>query len=76
MNLPVLEFFCHASAYVPTSKNNVKGILIGSTLSGLIFFGILDLKLSAASQLSVYALEEFLKPLIEIHAIELKYRGK
>jgi len=28
----------------------------------------------AASQLSVYALEEFLKPLIELHAIELKYR--
>ncbi|MBL0356869.1 MAG: 3-deoxy-8-phosphooctulonate synthase [Chitinophagaceae bacterium] len=29
----------------------------------------------AASQLSVYALEEFLKPLIELHAIELKYRN-
>lgn len=29
----------------------------------------------AASQLSVYALEEFLKPLIELHAIEVKYRG-
>lgn len=28
----------------------------------------------AASQLSVYDLEEFLKPLIELHAIELKYR--
>jgi len=28
----------------------------------------------AASQLSVYALEEFLKPLLELHAIELKYR--
>ena len=28
----------------------------------------------AASQLSVYALEEFLKPLIELHAVELKYR--
>jgi 2-dehydro-3-deoxyphosphooctonate aldolase (KDO 8-P synthase) len=29
----------------------------------------------AASQLSVYKLEEFLKPLIELHAIEVKYRG-
>lgn len=29
----------------------------------------------AASQLSVYALEEFLKPLLEIHATEVKYRG-
>jgi 2-dehydro-3-deoxyphosphooctonate aldolase (KDO 8-P synthase) len=29
----------------------------------------------AASQLSVYALEEFLKPLIELHDIEVKYRG-
>jgi 2-dehydro-3-deoxyphosphooctonate aldolase (KDO 8-P synthase) len=29
----------------------------------------------AASQLSVYALEEFLKPLIELHAIEVKYRA-
>jgi 2-dehydro-3-deoxyphosphooctonate aldolase (KDO 8-P synthase) len=29
----------------------------------------------AASQLSVYALEEFLKPLLELHAIELKYRN-
>ncbi len=28
----------------------------------------------AASQLSVYDLEEFLKPLLELHAIELKYR--
>lgn len=28
----------------------------------------------AASQLSVYALEEFLKPLIEIHAVTRKYR--
>jgi 2-dehydro-3-deoxyphosphooctonate aldolase (KDO 8-P synthase) len=28
----------------------------------------------AASQLSVYALEEFLKPLLELHAIEVKYR--
>ncbi|MBU6158024.1 MAG: 3-deoxy-8-phosphooctulonate synthase [Bacteroidetes bacterium] len=28
----------------------------------------------AASQLSVYQLEEFMKPLIELHAIELKYR--
>ena len=30
----------------------------------------------AASQLSVYALEEFLKPLLELHAIEVKYRNK
>jgi 2-dehydro-3-deoxyphosphooctonate aldolase (KDO 8-P synthase) len=30
----------------------------------------------AASQLCVYDLEEFLKPLLELHAIELKYRGK
>jgi 2-dehydro-3-deoxyphosphooctonate aldolase (KDO 8-P synthase) len=29
----------------------------------------------AASQLSVYALEEFLKPLLEIHATEVKYRS-
>jgi 2-dehydro-3-deoxyphosphooctonate aldolase (KDO 8-P synthase) len=29
----------------------------------------------AASQLSVYALEEFLKPLLELHATELKYRS-
>jgi 2-dehydro-3-deoxyphosphooctonate aldolase (KDO 8-P synthase) len=29
----------------------------------------------AASQLSVYALEEFMKPLIELHNIEVKYRG-
>jgi 2-dehydro-3-deoxyphosphooctonate aldolase (KDO 8-P synthase) len=29
----------------------------------------------AASQLSVYALEEFLKPLLELHATELKYRN-
>jgi 2-dehydro-3-deoxyphosphooctonate aldolase (KDO 8-P synthase) len=29
----------------------------------------------AASQLSVYDLEEFMKPLIELHAIELKYRS-
>ena len=29
----------------------------------------------AASQLSVYKLEEFLKPLIELHAIEVKYRN-
>ncbi len=28
----------------------------------------------AASQLSVYDLEEFLKPLLELHAVELKYR--
>jgi len=28
----------------------------------------------AASQLSVYKLEEFLKPLIEIHNLEVKYR--
>ena len=30
----------------------------------------------AASQLSMYDLEEFLKPLLELHAIELKYREK
>jgi 2-dehydro-3-deoxyphosphooctonate aldolase (KDO 8-P synthase) len=30
----------------------------------------------AASQLSVYELEEFLKPLLEIHAIEIKYRDQ
>lgn len=30
----------------------------------------------AASQLCVYDLEEFLKPLIELHAIEVKYRNK
>lgn len=30
----------------------------------------------AASQLSVYALEEFLKPLIELHNIEVSYRPK
>ena len=30
----------------------------------------------AASQLSVYALEEFLKPLIEIHNLEVQYREK
>jgi 2-dehydro-3-deoxyphosphooctonate aldolase (KDO 8-P synthase) len=29
----------------------------------------------AASQLSVYDLEEFMKPLIELHAVELKYRN-
>ena len=29
----------------------------------------------AASQLSMYDLEEFLKPLLELHAIELKYRN-
>ncbi|HEY1869966.1 MAG TPA: 3-deoxy-8-phosphooctulonate synthase [Chitinophagaceae bacterium] len=28
----------------------------------------------AASQLSVYHLEEYLKPLLELHAVELKYR--
>ena len=28
----------------------------------------------AASQLSIYALEEFLKPLLELHNIEVKYR--
>ena len=28
----------------------------------------------AASQLSMYDLEEFLKPLLELHAVELKYR--
>ena len=30
----------------------------------------------AASQLSVYALEEFLKPLLELHHLEVKYRSK
>ena len=30
----------------------------------------------AASQLCVYDLEEFLKPLLELHAIEVKYRNK
>jgi len=30
----------------------------------------------AASQLCVYDLEEFLKPLLEIHAVEVKYRNK
>jgi 2-dehydro-3-deoxyphosphooctonate aldolase (KDO 8-P synthase) len=30
----------------------------------------------AASQLCVYDLEEFLKPLLELHAIEVKYRAK
>jgi 2-dehydro-3-deoxyphosphooctonate aldolase (KDO 8-P synthase) len=30
----------------------------------------------AASQLSVYQLEEFLKPLIEIHNLEVSYRQK
>jgi 2-dehydro-3-deoxyphosphooctonate aldolase (KDO 8-P synthase) len=30
----------------------------------------------AASQLNMTALEEFLKPLLEIHAIELKYRNQ
>lgn len=30
----------------------------------------------AASQLCVYDLEEFLKPILEIHAIEVKYRNK
>lgn len=30
----------------------------------------------AASQLCVYDLEEFLKPLLEIHAVEVKYRGR
>jgi 2-dehydro-3-deoxyphosphooctonate aldolase (KDO 8-P synthase) len=29
----------------------------------------------AASQLSVYDLEEFLKPILELHAIEVKYRA-
>jgi len=28
----------------------------------------------AASQLCVYDLEEFLKPIIELHAVEVKYR--
>lgn len=31
-------------------------------------------KCDAASQLCVYDLEEFLKPLIELHAVEVKYR--
>jgi 2-dehydro-3-deoxyphosphooctonate aldolase (KDO 8-P synthase) len=30
----------------------------------------------AASQLCVYDLEEFLKPIIELHAVEVKYRDK
>jgi 2-dehydro-3-deoxyphosphooctonate aldolase (KDO 8-P synthase) len=30
----------------------------------------------AASQLSMFALEEFLKPLLEIHAIEVRYRNQ
>ncbi len=30
----------------------------------------------AASQLSMYQLEEFLKPLLELHAIEVKYRSE
>ncbi len=30
----------------------------------------------AASQLCVYDLEEFLKPLLELHAIEVQYRPK
>ncbi len=30
----------------------------------------------AASQLSMYQLEEFLKPLMELHAVEVKYREK
>ena len=30
----------------------------------------------AASQLSVYELEEFLKPLVELHEVEVKYREK
>jgi 2-dehydro-3-deoxyphosphooctonate aldolase (KDO 8-P synthase) len=30
----------------------------------------------AASQLCVYDLEEFLKPLIELHNIEVKYRNR
>jgi 2-dehydro-3-deoxyphosphooctonate aldolase (KDO 8-P synthase) len=30
----------------------------------------------AASQLSVYALEEFLKPLLELHAVEVRYRER
>lgn len=30
----------------------------------------------AASQLCVYDLEEFMKPLIELHAVEVKYRAK
>jgi 2-dehydro-3-deoxyphosphooctonate aldolase (KDO 8-P synthase) len=30
----------------------------------------------AASQLCVYDLEEFLKPLVELHAIQVKYRDR
>jgi 2-dehydro-3-deoxyphosphooctonate aldolase (KDO 8-P synthase) len=30
----------------------------------------------AASQLCVYDLEEFLKPILELHAVEVKYRDK
>jgi 2-dehydro-3-deoxyphosphooctonate aldolase (KDO 8-P synthase) len=30
----------------------------------------------AASQLCVYDLEEFLKPILELHSVEVKYRGK
>lgn len=30
----------------------------------------------AASQLCVYDLEEFLKPILELHAVEVKYRGQ
>ncbi len=30
----------------------------------------------AASQLCVYDLEEFLKPILELHAVEVKYRGE
>jgi 2-dehydro-3-deoxyphosphooctonate aldolase (KDO 8-P synthase) len=30
----------------------------------------------AASQLCVYDLEEFLKPILELHQVEVKYRGK
>jgi 2-dehydro-3-deoxyphosphooctonate aldolase (KDO 8-P synthase) len=30
----------------------------------------------AASQLCVYDLEEFLKPILELHYVEIKYRGK
>lgn len=30
----------------------------------------------AASQLCVYDLEEFMKPILDLHAIEVKYRGK
>jgi 2-dehydro-3-deoxyphosphooctonate aldolase (KDO 8-P synthase) len=29
----------------------------------------------AASQLSMYQLEEFLKPLLELHAVALKYKN-